>query len=221
MQIITLLSLLPALVAAVPNVTVIPLRSKDCSSWPGLIRTPAADITAYLRLEVTSSDDPAIDGLLATAHTQRWPTLQNLSNTVETVVMDVRKSTRIAKPVFRCFNGVLHMVGDGDPAITVSKDWRGAQMMLGDYQGGPGYKLEPYAHEINGVRQEGVFLGAKGKTTWGFNWERPTRDDCANGNSALDWYSARVQGLEYDPTVESRAWGPVEFEGFIRVFEYL
>ncbi|KAM7198218.1 hypothetical protein V8F20_006245 [Naviculisporaceae sp. PSN 640] len=220
MKITGVLSLLPAFVAAVPNVTVIPLGSKDCSSYPGLIRTPAADITGYLRFEVTNSDDPAIDGLLATTKIQRWPTFQNLSATVTTLVMDVRKSTRLAKPVFRCFNGALEIVGDGDPKITVSKDWRGAQMMLGDYQGGPGYKLEPYAHEIDGVRQEGVFVGANGKTTWGFGWERPSQEDCVNGNSGLDWYSARLQGLEYDPSVESRAWGPVEFEGFIKVFQY-
>lgn len=215
----TLLPFLPALAAAVPNVTVVPLNSKGCSAWPGYIRTPDADATGYLRFEVASADDPAIDGLLGTSHTQNWPIPSNYSNTVQTLVVDVRKSTRIAKPVFRCLDGELHMNSPTNPAITVSKDNRGAWMMLGEYADGPGYKLDVYAHEIDGVRQPGVFLGAEGRTTWGFNWERPSTEDCTNGNAGLDWYTARVQGLEYDPSVPSRAWRDAEFEGFLRVFE--
>ncbi|KAM7215158.1 hypothetical protein V8F06_009476 [Rhypophila decipiens] len=215
MRATTLLSLLP-FAAAVPNVTVIPLGSKDCSSWPAQIRSPGADISRYLRIEITSPEDVGLTGLLSTSSTQNWPTVGNLSNTEDYVSFDVRRSTYFAKPVFRCSNGTLHMNSPDFEPISVSRDYRGAWMMLGEFADGPGYKLEPYAHELDGVRQEGVFLGAKGKTTWGFAYERA--EVCGG---LPDWYTARLMGLEIDPTVNDRAWGEIQSKGFLRVFEWV
>lgn len=217
------LTLLTQHVSAVPNVTVIPLitgPNTGCSAWPGWIPTRDTDVTGTLLFEVSDADDEAVNGLLTTTHTSPWPILGNLSNTVENVFVDLRKSRRIAKLTYRCFNGVMR-VGLG-AEITVSKDWRNAFMTVGEYDGGPGYKLEPYAHEIDGVRQPGVFLGAKGKTTWGFRWNGPQwadSDNCGaniDGRLPLDWYEVKLVGLEYDENTESRAASPSEFEGFIK-----
>lgn len=226
---LALLALLTHPISAVPNVTVIPLLqgpNTGCSAWPGWIPTRDADTTGNLLFEVTGADDEAVNGLLTTTHTTPWPTVANLSNTINNVFVDLRKSRRIAKPVYRCWNGEMRLGPSLDEVISVHKDWRNAFLTVGEFDGGPGYKLEPYAHEINGVRQEGVFLGAQGKTTWGFRWSAPQwadSDNCGadiNGRLPLDWYEVKLVGLEYDNGTESRGASPSEFEGFIKAVEW-
>ncbi len=116
---------------------------------------------------------------------------------------------RIAKAVYRCFNGKMSL-GFGDSAvISISKDKNNALLSLG-----PGYKLEPYAHEIDGVRQPGVFLGALNQTTWGFNFIEPAA--CGE----IFYYQAALQGLPIDPDTPPTAGYLPEFYGFLEAVQF-
>jgi hypothetical protein len=76
---------------------------------------------------------------------------------------------------------------------------------------------ELYALVIDSVKQEGVYLGVKGQTTWGFRY---TPASC-NANATLstkDYYEVKLLGLpesEYD-TVGYE----VELKGFLRVIHW-
>jgi hypothetical protein len=86
------------------------------------------------------------------------------------------------------------------------------------------HKLQMYYHEIDGVRQEGLYLGALGKTTWGFVYRRPKAEDCpASGDAPSDYFDVKLQGLPQMDYVEPRVnydrWGEYDprFYGFLSV----
>ncbi len=66
-----------------------------------------------------------------------------------------------------------------------------------------GYKLEPYAHEINGTRQPGVFLGT-GNRTEGFHLSTEGWV-CASGYDIAKAYNPRMQDITHCP-VKIRAY---------------
>jgi len=190
-------------VVAVPNVTAIPLGASSCRPWPNSHVAPDVDSSGGFQFFVTQSDDPGINDLPTT--TQFWPTFGSSTNVTD-IVITPRKSTRFAQLWFRCVDSLVQLPG-GSP-VSVYPDPYGGVMTLRE----GGYQLEAYAHEIGGVRQEGIFLGAHGSTTWGFVWSEP------QGCGELDFYDAQLQGLpELPEGVVHHARKRPEFYGFIRV----
>ncbi|KAK3387997.1 hypothetical protein B0H63DRAFT_471320 [Podospora didyma] len=181
---------------AVPNVTVVPLGSTNCASWPG------SRGGAPFYIKVDQSEDSGIDGLFTSTRDFNYTGFSGTN-----VIIDLRKSTRFAKVYYSCSGaGIVKYLFQSNTPITVAKDFRNAYPTFGS----AGYKLEPYAHEIDGVRQPGVFLGARNLTTWGFNYVRETT--CGQ----IDYYSAKLQGLPIDPDTETRATYDPEFFGFLK-----
>jgi hypothetical protein len=200
-----LAALLPALATAVPNVTVVPLSTTDCSSWPYFLGSqgPGVDMTGYLRFVVSDADDTAVNDLPMGTTNLNFASGKNWTS----VTANLRKSRSFAQGYWRCFNGVMsYLNGGAGSDVTVAKDVRNAWMAVGASP--TGYPLQPYAHYIDGVRQSGVYLGALNKTTWGFAYVRP---DCA-----LDYYETKLQGLPVDPDTEPTAGRNPEFFGFVK-----
>ena len=87
--------LLPAMVFAVPNVTVVPLGGRGCYSWPNW------DTGAPSYFIVDQSEDDAINGLYAVQMNETYGD----GTFVSSLVIDLRKSTRFAKDYYRCWHG--------------------------------------------------------------------------------------------------------------------
>ena len=191
-------------VIAVPNVTVVPLGSQNCVQWPGWIPTPAADTTGSLQFQVYQSDDVGIEGLYS-----NFPSYDSSNVSSVKIDIDLRKSLRIAKSYYRCNNGVMQLGYADQPAVSIAKDKNNALLTFG-----LGYKLEPYAHYVDGVQQPGVFLGALNQTTWGFNYLVPST--CGQ----IPYYQAALQGLPVDPNTEPTAGYIPEFFGFIQAVQF-
>lgn len=209
----TLTALVP-LALAVPAVTPVPLTPPSaagtCTYWPGWIRTPDADTTGSLMFEVASADDGAVTGLPLQPFSLTWA-----GSPRPLLGADLRASTSFAKAYYRCNKGQA-VVGTSNPFenITVSKESRNAFAQI-DGPAESGYALEVYAHEVDGVRQDGVFLGAQNQTTWGFYYHEASC--AADGTLTRDFYEVKLQGLPEDPDFPPTAGYPVQFEGFIQV----
>jgi hypothetical protein len=132
------------------------------------------------------------------------------------LVVDIRsRFIDYASGYFRCWDsqvGWLNPSLEGGNVVRVFKDSMFGVMMLGN--GTEGYQLEPYRHVVDGVEQKGLFVGAQGKTTWGFNW---MNGGCGDGIQGLNYVEARLQGLPYDENVVSGARFSPEWLGFIKV----
>ncbi|KAK4222732.1 hypothetical protein QBC38DRAFT_71332 [Podospora fimiseda] len=193
--------------AAAPNVTVIPLGSSDCRKWPGHIyQGPGVDMTGYMQFEAVDVDDVGLNTLYTSFTSMPWA-----GSTREVMTLDLRRSRAIAKPYYRCINGELRYLSN-DP-LRVAKDVRNGFVTKETV----GYKLEPYAHEIDGVRQPGVFLGALNQTTWGFFWRSAS---CSTTGAKNDYYEVKLQNLPVDPDTEPRAgYDPINF-GFLKVINW-
>jgi hypothetical protein len=71
-------------------------------------------------------------------------------------------------------------------------------------------KVEAYAHETGGVRQDGVFIGSGNVTTWGFRHQPAS--ECES-----DYYEMRLLGRDgADPTT-GEPLRDGEFKGFLKV----
>jgi len=187
-----------ATAAAVPNVTAIPPSLSGCRDWPSYT-IAAGDGTDYLELVVDQAEDTGINGLLTGSQ------LENRTGAaaVETAYISLLKSRKFAKPSYRCVNGQFQQGILGTP-INLAKNYRAAYIIYGD-----GYPLQPYWHEIGGVRQPGRFLGAKNQTTWGFRYRQPV------GCGDRDTYEVKLLGLPQD--TEPTAQYEPEFKGFLRI----
>ncbi|CAK7199653.1 hypothetical protein SEUCBS139899_002336 [Sporothrix eucalyptigena] len=216
---------------AVPNVTVVPLQTGDCFSWPGHLPSgDRIDMSSYLQLVIDQSDDPAVNGLFATEVAYNWPGGRDTPDgfNFTALAFDLRTSRLFARVAFRCFSGVLYMAttanGTDMPSLSVYKDKRNGFMIesrpeLGNGTAGTpwlGYPVEPYQHvdPVTNKTLPGVYLGALNKTTWGFNFN----DDGPCGTPFV--YEARLQGLPLDPNIDARATYDPWFYGFIKVVTY-
>ena len=127
--------------------------------WPGWLNTRDADTTGSFWVVVTNAEDSAINELPLQPEA-----ITSGGETLTTQAIDMRKSNRIVKSYYRCFDSETKAMNGDGPAIKGSKDVRNAWMQEGLANG---YKLKPYRVAIDGVEQEGVFLGAMNQTTGG------------------------------------------------------
>ena len=70
---------------------------------------------------------------------------------------------------------------------------------------------ELYQHSIDGVVQDGEYLGLNGLTTWGFRYQGFT----CGANATRDYYEVKLMGM---PETEGDTAGyEVEFKGFLKL----
>ena len=203
-----LLSLLP-LALAVPNVTPIPTGRTDCRVWPGWINSRPNDLTSSLMFSVSQSDDAAVNGLPLQLFAEPWG-----SGTRNFLGATLLASRSFAKSYYRCIDGVPVVMSDSNRPIAIAKDMNNAHLLIGA-PAPTTYRTEIFEHEIDGVKQDGWYLGAQNQTTWAFHYQAPTCG--ADGKANAGYYQVKLLGLPVDPENEPTAGYPPEFKGFLRV----
>ena len=200
------LNLAPALAqyTTLPNVKVIPLDNAGCYNWPGYIQSRPG-FTGSIQFLIDQAEDEWVNGLNAVSkgfnYSSGWSD--------EHLVMELTRSRRFAKEIYQCYDGRVAPLYGNRGKLSISKDNRNAFVTFRE-----GYPLQVYAHEVDGVRQPGVFLGAQNQTTWGFYYERS--DKCGENG----YYQPFLQGLPVDPETEPKAAYDPEFRGFLKVVQY-
>jgi hypothetical protein len=202
LYIATFVAALISAASALTNVTPkLLIPSGDCRYWPA----------GRSMLVVDSADDPAVDGLPAQPYDIIFP-----SKTLPLLAIDLRASRRIAKATFSCDAGQANLASQPSKKISVCQDRENGHILID----APAEKVlvpELYTHVINGVEQDGVYLGVKGQTTWGFRY---TPASCYTNAtvSTKDYYEVKLLGLpesEYDTVGYD-----VEFKGFLKVVQW-
>jgi hypothetical protein len=203
-----LLSLLP-LALAVPTVTPIPTGRTDCLDWPGWINSRPNDLTSSLMFTVSQSDDSAVNGLPLQQFSVPWG-----SGNRNFLGATLLASRSFAKAYYRCINGVPVVMSNTDQPISIAKDMNNAHLLIAA-PAAKAYRAEIFEHEVDGVKQDGWYLGAQNQTTWGFHYQEATCG--ADGKVNNGFYQVKLLGLPVDPENEPTAGYPTEFKGFLKV----
>ncbi|KAF1845390.1 uncharacterized protein K460DRAFT_285910 [Cucurbitaria berberidis CBS 394.84] len=189
--------------AAVPTVTPKLISiPQNCGYWP----------SGRFLIVVDSAEDPAVNGLPAQPYDIIFP-----SKVLPLLAIDLRASRRIAKSVFACDAG--QAVISSSPVfkkLGICQDRENGHILID----APAEKVlvpELYRHVVDGKEVDGLYVGAKNQTTWGFRY---TPSSCyANATvSTRDYYEVKLLGLpesKYDT-----AGYEVEFQGFLKVVEW-
>lgn len=151
------LTILTPLVAAFPNVTAIPIGVGTCSAFPSTYDTSGRSADAFV-FRPSSVENPAINDL---------PTYV----TGDTLVVSLTNDT--IPSIFYCDEGGTIFDGFGSATLLIPANSNMMQLQYVDRESG--IKPESYYHEIDGVKQDGIFLGSKNVTTWAFGrWAKET-----------------------------------------------
>ena len=190
-----------ALVSAVPNVTAVPLTTLDCSpypNWQGGFGGSNIDVTGTVFIQLDQSDNATANGLFSSVFPALGP------NTEKTII-SITPQKDLAKIPYKCFNGVFQdYFVDGENLPHISANISDPQYGYFGYWRG-GWSPAPYAHQIDGQQQDGVFLGATGLTTWGFTYH-----PAGSGEGELEHFEARLLFPDVKPL-------DCEFKGFLKV----
>ncbi|KAF2251026.1 hypothetical protein BU26DRAFT_517771 [Trematosphaeria pertusa] len=189
---------------AVPSVTPVPvIYPGTCTMWPNWINTRDADVTGRIMFVVSSADDSALNDLTIQPQTSTSP-----------LFVSPFPSRKVLKMYYRCINGVPN-ISLSSSNVTIARDMANAHLLV-DAAPGKAYKPELYYHEVGGVRQEGVFLGALNQTTWGFRYQQVSCG--ADGRvGEREGYEVKLLGLPVDEVNPPTAQYPPDFEGFVKV----
>jgi hypothetical protein len=160
--------------------------------------TPSGDCrhwpTGRSMLVVDSAEDSAIDGLPAQPYDIVFP-----SKILPLLSIDLRASRGIAKTTLSCDAGQAILASEPSKKISICQDRENGHIL------------------VDGVEQDGVYLGVKGQTTWGFRYAPAS---CyANATiSTRDYYEVKLLGL---PESEYDTIGYVtEFRGFLKIVKW-
>lgn len=185
-------------VSAVPAVTPTLLSAGDCYDYP-----------QRFEIVVDSSDDPAINGLPAQPYDIIFP-----SKTLPLLAIDLRASHRIAKYIYACTAGAPVVASSPEfKKLNICQDRQNGHILI-DAPAEKTLVPELYRHTIDGNQVDGMYLGVKNQTTWGFRYNEAS---CwANATvSTRDYYEVKLMGL---PSSEWDTAGyEVEFEGFLKI----
>ncbi|KAF1962340.1 hypothetical protein CC80DRAFT_531257 [Byssothecium circinans] len=199
--------LLAPLTTALPSATPIPVAYPGtCTSWPNWIRTPSADVTGDIQLLISTPDEASASNLLFRYFSVPWGGLQR-----EQLGADFRPSSYYtSSSYFRCKNGnITH----GNSVARISTNSNAAQLLVDAREAT--YAAELYYLEVDGKRLDGVYLGARNQTTWGFYYQEPT---CGgSGGATKDFIAAKLLNLPVDEANPPSAAPAAQFEGFIKV----
>jgi hypothetical protein len=164
------------------NVTAIRIGAGDCSAYPNSYFHAGDNADAFF-FSPSLADNSSVNGL---------PSRINGLNLV------VFEDNSTAPTIFCCDRGGTVLDPFGVQSLLLQSD----EELGYSVNGG---KPETYAHEIAGVRQDGVFLGSGNVTTWGFR--RPSEGAVAG------YYFVRL----LVPGAKSLYEG--EFKGFMKVVQ--
>jgi hypothetical protein len=162
-------------VKALPNVTVTRTGQGDCSAYPSFYGTNGRTADAFIFLPSQVSN----------------PSLNNLhTGIVNSTLVAFSSNTTIDSTIFCCASANI-MDGWMEKSLLLSND-----RQIG-YRS-EGMVPETYTQEVDGVKQEGVFLGYGNVTTWGFR----------RGNGGAYW---NVRLVSEEQIAEDE-----EFRGFLK-----
>ncbi|KAF2267200.1 hypothetical protein CC78DRAFT_92692 [Lojkania enalia] len=168
-------------IAAVPDVSVTPLAT-DCSAYPNY---DASTGEAGPFIVVADSTGSTFDGNKVSAEVF---TNDGVDRFGFITLPKAGTSPFVQNITLRCISSTLQAklsIGWTSLEIAREENWQ-ASLSFNLNPALPGLPLYPYSHSLEGVMQEGVFLGAKNTTTWTFkfNW----------GGNAGEYYLLRLLG---------------------------
>ncbi|KAE8444079.1 hypothetical protein EG329_000861 [Mollisiaceae sp. DMI_Dod_QoI] len=186
-----------SLISALPNVTAIRIGD-GCSAYPTYLPDPSNNFTGCFVLHPDQADNSSINGL----HTGPQGTS-----------LVVYSDPMAASELFGCTNGTIF---DYFIAPSAATQWSFLtnpqdQELISSSQG---IRPETYAHEVDGVRQDGVFLGSANSTTWAFRLVLG-----AGGIGGRDFYQVRLLEPKNADPVMGIALRDGEFKGFLKVIQ--
>lgn len=222
--------------SALPQVSTVPLGSNDCARWPGYLDfdytsavhlvVESAENTTVNGLRTTLQEIvlPGTETTDNPTGTRAIRLVVCLPGTDESLCAGPPLAAYL-RPTYRCESGQLHLnteqattgtsrtpdqVGSGNTLglavsdlISIHRDYQNAFAILGE----DGLRIAPYHHEIDGVEGRDVYLGTRGRTTWGFHYV-----------ASPGFFEIKLQGGspdEYDG-VSVKGSDP-EFYGFLKV----
>lgn len=143
-----LLASLISRVSAIPNVTVIPVGAGDCSGFPSSYGTSGRNADAFI-FHPDQADNSSI-------------------NSLKTIIsgnsLVVSEDSTADSVIFCCDHGGAVLDGLGYSTLLLPTNSTDMELSYLD----EGIQPMTYAHEVNGVRQNGTFLGSANVTTWAF-----------------------------------------------------
>ncbi|KIW09613.1 uncharacterized protein PV09_00481 [Verruconis gallopava] len=203
--IVLLACCLLSFVTASHNITAVPIDG--CSAYPGYDATSGGSGNFYLQAYQT--DNSSVDGIGSSLQYSRGATQIRWGM----ITLGVRVDE--AKVVLRCYDQVLHgFVATGVSGYT----WETLQFAPYPYDqelmylvdGGPA--AQAHTLSVDGVEQEGVFLGADGVALWGFRYI-----DASQGCCGVPYYQLRLLGPN---SADPNTGAPLqdgEFTGFLKI----
>jgi hypothetical protein len=170
-----------------------------CRSWP---QNP------YM-IVVDSAEDTAVNSLPAQPYDILFA-----SKILPLLAIDLRASKAIAKTLYTCSAGQPVTLSSAQK-LSICQDRNNGHILI---DAPPEKVLVPelYTHTIDGKQQDGLYLGVKNQTTWGFRYAPATCNENATV-ATRDYYEVKLLGLpesEYDT-----AGYEVEFKVFLKIAE--
>ncbi|EAT86865.1 hypothetical protein SNOG_05801 [Parastagonospora nodorum SN15] len=153
-------------------------RTPDCLLWPD----------QRSMLVVDSAEDSAVNGLPAQPYDIIFP-----SKVLPLLAIDLRASRRIAKATYACEAGQATLSSSPSRKLAICQDRANGHILID----APMEKVlvpELYAHIVDGVELNGIYLGVENQTTWGFRYTPAT----CHANATLstrDYYEVKLLGL--------------------------
>ena len=193
-------------VAAVPNVTVVPIKA-GCAAFPNW--DPATDTTQPFSLEASSTDNTTMEGWGARTEFSRG------QDQIRWGAMAIVPRNDMAKTAVRCSKGSLQgyvptgVSGATWENLVISPYPYDAELM---YMIKKSIPVEIYAHYQGTTRLPGLFLGNGGVTTWGFKY-----NDAAASCCGIPFYLPRLLGPHSEDETTGAPLGKGEFRGFFKV----
>ncbi|KAJ5723517.1 hypothetical protein N7488_001552 [Penicillium malachiteum] len=142
---------------------------------------------------------------------------QEEGNTIlERGYIGIVRENDMAKSPLRCMDGIGFQafvpVGDSAEyrAVNITDMPYSAELMwnLGSYS----EPIQAYHHYLDGVKQDGIFLGSHNVTTWGISLQ-----EAMAGSGGEPWWMIRLLGPESADPLTGNALEDGEYRTFIRI----
>ncbi|KAF2262130.1 hypothetical protein CC78DRAFT_535020 [Lojkania enalia] len=207
--------------AALPNDVVVKSLPDGCASYP--LYDANTGVAGPWTLKTWRNEDPNIRGFGNThVYSVKFDPRVDRKPTIRWGYITIPTRNDIAKTPLRCFNNALEarvatdLTEAGEPTnfqwtpLSISSlPWDAP--LLYKYTGGLPVKV--FEHYIDGVKQDGVFLGGYDNTTlWGFKYSAEQQ-----GSYGMPYYYMRLLGPDSADPTTGAALKANETRGFIMI----
>ncbi|KAI1474678.1 hypothetical protein K445DRAFT_323240 [Daldinia sp. EC12] len=211
------------LARAAQNVTVKALPSEDCSSYPGY--DAATNTAGPWILQLVDSDNTAIEGFGDTsAYSISFNPGVDHKPTLRWGYITFPTNNQIAKTALKCDGGVLKALVNTDltdAGAPTNAQWSELLFPSNAPYDAPllwkitdGIAPQIFEHYVDGVKQDGVFLGAYNTSTrWGLKYNPET-----SGSYHQDFYYARILGPNSADPVTGEPLKANETTAFVKIW---